>query len=237
MSTTPANQAGARFYRGAVPELEARDGARIVVQPIAPPSVLGLFGFAAATFIVAAHLAGWYGTSRSPEYLFPFAAVFGGLAQFIAGMWAYRARDALGTAMHGMWGSFWIAYGILFLLVAVGALTVPATGKFPELGFWFLALGAITLCGTLAAIGESFALVCVLGTLAAGSAFLAIHYLTGSGGWQTVAGWVLIASAILATYTATAMTLESSWGRAVLPLGKRARRTTTLERPVTEPVT
>jgi len=31
----------------------------------------------------------------------------------MAGMWAYRARDAVATAMHGMWGSFWIAYGIL----------------------------------------------------------------------------------------------------------------------------
>jgi len=31
----------------------------------------------------------------------------------VAGMCAYRARDAVATAMHGMWGSFWIAYGIL----------------------------------------------------------------------------------------------------------------------------
>jgi len=132
---------------------------RVVLQPIAPPSILGLFAFAGATFIVAAHLAGWYGTTTSPEYLFPFAAIFGGVAQFAAGMWAYRARDGLATAMHGMWGSFWMAYGILFLLVAVGAVTVPASGSFPELGYWFLALGVITAFGALAALAEGVDLI------------------------------------------------------------------------------
>ena len=55
--------------------------ARVFLQPIAPPSILGLYGFAAATFIVAAHLAGWYGSTSSNMYLWPFAAVFGGVAQ------------------------------------------------------------------------------------------------------------------------------------------------------------
>src|ERR687886_1720017 len=108
---------------------DAADGfaTRIFLQPIAPPSVLGLFGFAAATFIVAANVAGWYGNhDTSPLYLAPFAAVFGGIAQFMAGMWAYRARDALATAMHGMWGSFWIAYGILNLLIATHVLKASA---------------------------------------------------------------------------------------------------------------
>ena len=39
---------------------------RVVLSPIAAPSVLGLFGFAGATFIVAANLAGWYGTPDTP---------------------------------------------------------------------------------------------------------------------------------------------------------------------------
>ncbi len=55
---------------------------RVFLQPIAAPSVLGLFGFAGATFIVASHMAGWYGNASTPGYLFPFAAFFGGLAQF-----------------------------------------------------------------------------------------------------------------------------------------------------------
>src|ERR1044072_6961690 len=105
----------------------ARDGVatRVVLQPIAAPSVLGLFGFAGATFIVAANLAGWYGTPDTPGYLFPFAAFFGGLAQFTAGMWAYRARDAVATAMHGMWGAFWLGYGVPTILIAAPPLKPP----------------------------------------------------------------------------------------------------------------
>jgi hypothetical protein len=33
--------------------------ARVFLQPIAAPSILGLAGFAGATFIVASNLAGW----------------------------------------------------------------------------------------------------------------------------------------------------------------------------------
>src|SRR4051812_13459840 len=119
-----------RAHNGAGRHDEWLAHTRVFLQPIAAPSVLGLFGFAGATFIVAANLAGWYGTQQSGQYLFPFAAAFGGLAQFAAGMWAFRARDALASAMHGMWGAFWIAYGLLHLLAATGTLTLP-TGAFP----------------------------------------------------------------------------------------------------------
>src|SRR3954447_18858172 len=169
---------------------------RIVLQPLAAPSILGLFGFAGATFIVAANIAGWYGNhTTTPLVLAPFALVFGGVAQFLAGMWAYRARHGLATAMHGMWGSFWIAYGVLKLLGALNVLVLPAD-KFPELGFWFLTLAAITGAGFLASLAESIGLAAVLGSLAVGSGLLAVHYLVGGLGWQHSGGWVLIASAI-----------------------------------------
>jgi succinate-acetate transporter protein len=195
---------------------------RVVLQPIAAPSILGLFGFAGATFIVAANMAGWYGTTRSAIYLFPFAAMFGGLAQFAAGMWAFRARDGLATAMHGTWGSFWMAYGLLHLLGAVGVLSLP-TASFPELGFWFLALAVITGLGTIAAMGENLSITAVLALLTAGAAFAAVYFLTGGGTWQTVAGWVLLASSAAAAYTAGAMMIGASWGRMVLPLGEYRR--------------
>src|SRR4051812_37127297 len=126
---------------------------RVVLQPIAAPSILGLFGFAGSTFIVAGHLAGWYGNPSTDLYLAPFAAFFGGLAQFLAGMWAYRARDAVATAMHGTWGAFWLGYGLLFLLVATGQL---ATGRTMDtaFGMWFVPLCAITISGMLGAIVE-----------------------------------------------------------------------------------
>jgi succinate-acetate transporter protein len=193
---------------------------RVILQPIAAPSILGLFGFAGATFIVASNMAGWYGGEATPGYLFPFAAVFGGVAQFMAGMWAYRARDAVATAMHGMWGSFWIAYGILQLLLATHTLQTGATLDH-ALGFWFIALCAITFSGLLGALAEgSLALVAVLGTLAAGAALAAVGFLNGTTGIQHAAGWVFVISAALAWYTATAMMLKAAGGKIILPLFK-----------------
>src|SRR3954447_5995370 len=162
MSASPHGIASTQATNGAARHEEWLGHTRVFLQPIAAPSILGLFGLAGATFIVAANMAGWYGTTtQSAQYLFPFAAAFGGIAQFAAGMWAFRARDALATAIHGTWGAFWMAYGLLFLLVATGDITVP-TGTWPEFGYWFLTLGAITGAGAIAALAESFGLAAVL---------------------------------------------------------------------------
>lgn len=84
-------------------------------------------------------------------------------------MWAYRARDAVATAMHGMWGSFWLAYGLLQLLVVTGVLAAGGTLDH-ALGFWFIALCAITFSGMLGALAEgNLGVTAVLGVLAAGA--------------------------------------------------------------------
>ncbi|MFF9410846.1 hypothetical protein ACF1B0_35830, partial [Streptomyces anandii] len=45
---------------------------RMVLTPVAAPSILGLFGFASSTFMVASNLAGWWGdTLVSPVILAP----------------------------------------------------------------------------------------------------------------------------------------------------------------------
>ena len=195
---------------------------RVMLQPYAAPSVLGLFGFAAATFMVALHLTGVYGGAKTNGELWPFAAMFGGVAQFMAGMWAFRVRDTIATAMHGMWGSFWIAFGIFNLLVQWGKLPDHPAGSVsdPAFAMWFYTLAAITAAGALAAIAENVALFSVLGTLATGSALLAVGLSVAGTGWVKVAGWVLVASAILAWYTATSIMLMAGAGKVVLPLGK-----------------
>ncbi len=193
---------------------------RAVLQPIAAPSILGLYAFAGSTFIVSAHLAGWYGGSDTPLYLLPFAAVFGGIAQFAAGMWAYKARDAIATAMHGMWGSFWIGFGLLELLIAAGVIP-PNEGSFPGFAYWFIALAAITLMGTIAAAAENLALTSVLGVLTAGAVAAAIAEFLGTPpgeGWTAIAGYTFMISAILAWYTASALMFEGV-GRPILPVG------------------
>lgn len=210
--------------------------AQIYLQPLAAPSILGLYGFAGATFMVAAHMAHWFGGARTDLYLAPFAAMFGGLAQFSAGMWSFKARDGVATAMHGTWGSFWMGYGLLQLAFLKGALSQP-TGAFPALGYWFIVLAAITWMGMWAAAAESRVIAAVLGFLAAGSTVGAVSELLGNDGGRIAAGYLFIISALLAWYAATALMLEGAYKRPVLGLGKteRARQEPTLVPGTGEP--
>lgn len=194
------------------------DRSRIVLTPIAAPSVLGLFGFFAATIMVGSNLAGWWGTNSSSLEIFTFAAVFGGLAQLLAAMWSFRARDAAAVAVHGAWGSFWLAYGLQNLLVANGTLA-PAGSHSVALSWWFIGLAAVTASVTLAVLADNLALFAVAGTLTAGSILAAIGYGSTASGVLTAAGYLFVISAACAWYAATAMMLASSFGRTILPLG------------------
>jgi succinate-acetate transporter protein len=174
--------------------------------------------------MVAASMAGWYGTPRTFFYLAPFITIFGGIAQFLAGMWAFKARDALATAMHGLWGSFWIGFGILTtMFYATGYF--PA-GRFPELGYCFIVAAAITWAGVWAALAENVSIFLVLLFLAIGSTLEAITLLTGdTGTFQMAAGYAFLLSAFMAFYTATALMLAECFGHAVIPLGRFRKAT------------
>ena len=223
--STIGQSAGRNTANGTAGELkEWREHTRVFLQPIAAPSILGLYGFAAATFIVAAYLVGWYGNATSPLLIFPFATAAGGIAQGAAALWAFKARDGLATAIHGIWAAFWLGYGFLNFMIALKLIPAPAPhGAVPELGYWFFALAAITLVGALASTAESLAISVVLFPLAAGAALLGVFYVLGGSGWEKVAGYVTMASAFTAFYTASAMMLASAFGRVIVPLGKYRR--------------
>lgn len=203
---------------------------RIFLTPVAAPSILGLFGFASSTFMVAAFLAGWFGQNHSTPAvmsdLAPFCLFFGGVAQFMAGMWSYRARDAVGTAAHGTWGAFWMAFGVFWILAGAGVLHLVNTGRpgapqYDAYGYWFYTLAVITGCIALAAIRRNLGTTLVLFTLAAGSACVGVGLTTGVLTWTRVAGYLLVVSAALAVYTATALALlQSHEGKSILPLGE-----------------
>jgi succinate-acetate transporter protein len=134
-------------------------------------------------------------------------------------MWAFKARDGVATAMHGTWGSFWIAWGLLQWGFMTGTLTAP-TGVFPALGYWFIVLGAITWMGTWAASAESKVVAAVLGFLAAGSTAAAVSELLGSDAGMILAGYLFIISACIAWYAASALMLQNANKRPILGLGK-----------------
>lgn len=193
---------------------------QVTLQPIAAPMILGLLSLASATFLVGAHLAGLYGGAL--PILLPFVAVFAGLAQFLAGMWSYKSRDVVGTALHGVWGAFLMGYG-LFYYLAARAFLVPPTGAFVELGFWFVALAAISWVITVASSSRHAALVLTIGVLSLSATLAAIGYLSGVGIVVAVAGWVMLVGGIISWYTGGALLLNSSLNRSVLSVGRSRR--------------
>jgi succinate-acetate transporter protein len=201
-------------------EMAAADNqAQIFLQPVAAPSILGFFGLAAAVFILGAYWGNWFGDSTTAYLVFPFIAFVGGLAQFLAGMWAYRARDGVATALHGIWGAFFMAYGLLFLLAATGAIVIP-NGSFVAMGYWFLAMAGITWTITAAAFAESGMMGIVSFVLALATSFLAVGSLIGNGVLLGIGGWAFIVAAVFAWYTAAALMVDTAYGRRVLPVIK-----------------
>ncbi|MFA1558286.1 acetate uptake transporter family protein [Actinomadura chokoriensis] len=227
-AATPAEGAAtAAPHRGAdIPGEHAlwEDRTRVFLQPIAAPSILGLFALAGATMMVGAWQAGWYGNAATPLVLWPFVLFFGGLAQLLAGLWGYRARDGLVTAVHGMWGAFFLAWGVFFLLISVGAVPLalaPVLGSVrQDFAFWFIALAAITGLCALAALGENMVFALLLGCLAVAAGFTAAGFWAGSTWPLHVGGWLLVATAVISLYLAAAMLMENTFGRTILPTGK-----------------
>jgi hypothetical protein len=201
-------------------ELE-RPAARIYLAPIAPPATLGLFGFFASTMVVSTWILGWWGSPvGSPPTMFEIAAMFGGLAQFAAGLWSFRARDYIGSALLTMWGTYWLGWGLLQLLAADKVVTIPPLDH-PQAGFaiWFVPLCVFTSWGAIAAARENLPLFLVLATVGAGCGFVCGGFWTGSVTWIDVGAWLFVFGACFAWYTGAMLLLEYAWGRVILPFG------------------
>lgn len=193
--------------------------ASVFLQPIAAPSVLGFMSAASGFLLFGLWFAG--GGLSGPKdatVLFPFLLLFSGVGQLSAGIWSLRARDAVGVSLFGVWGGFWIGYGLLWLVDLLGAITLPPfAAGFQPLGQVFIYMAVITWTTAAAALARN-PLQCLSQAVGAAAATLAaIGLLTGSSGVQTVSGWVFVSAAALFYYHAAASMINALFGRVLLP--------------------
>jgi len=214
--TAPLNKAAYSDVNNAA-LMNGTVNSHIFLSPIAAPSILGFIAFAIPAVILGLRWAQWYGIASSVIYIWPMLLMFG-IIQILCAMFSYLARDNLATAFNGIWGTFWLAYGILFLFVAEGVLPVIRDGgKADEVAIWWAIAAAITFALFLGSFAHSFGTVLTTGIITATCVLTSIAFFHGAYHVLKAAGWFLFFSGLMAFYAASAWLLEYQFMRPVLP--------------------
>ncbi|HET9719604.1 MAG TPA: acetate uptake transporter [Solirubrobacteraceae bacterium] len=186
----------------------------------ANPAPLGLMGFGITTFVLSMINANLVGAGATPMVL-GMALAFGGLGQFMAGMWEFRTGNTFGAVAFTAYGAFWISF---YFLVSADAKLIAPNEVNAALGLYLWAWGIFTGVMFLCSFHAARAVSVVFILLTATFIFLGIGNAGGSSSVVHVGGYVGLATAAAAVYTAAGEILHSAWGRDVIPLGRPAPR-------------
>src|SRR5450830_1163890 len=176
--------------------------------PLADPGALGLGAFALTTFVLSFVNAGLLPATVEPV-VFGLALFYGGLAQFAAGIWEFANRNTFGATAFCSYGAFWLSFWFLARFTDLKGAGSDA-GK--GVGVFLLAWGIFTLYMTIAVFLVFVFLTVTFFALAAGD-------YSGTIGFTRVGGVLGIATALLAWYASSAVVINSTHKRIVLPVG------------------
>jgi succinate-acetate transporter protein len=153
------------------------------------PVPLGLVAYSIPMFMAGAAVGGWWTHPRVAVLaVVPTLIIFGGIAQFLAGMWAYRTGETLAATFFAVFGA---AFGTLGLALRFGVLGA---------GMWPLGIAAGCLCFValyigLGALASNPAVGVTSLALAVALFFAAWSLFAGGLGWaNVVAGWAAVVS-------------------------------------------
>ena len=196
----------------------------------ADPGPLGLAAFAGTTFVLSLINAGLVGSQHAVGGgLLPLVAAvalaYGGLAQFVAGVWEFRTGNTFGAVAFCSFGAFWISF--FFVVQSVGK-NVP-TEVFSGLGLYLWMWGIFTAYMFIASLRTTGAVALVFLLLAITFIILGIGNSALAGthsainGTIKLGGYVGIATAIAAWYASFAGVINATFGRTLLPVFPLAR--------------
>lgn len=188
---------------------------------IANAAPLGLSAFALTTAVLSCVNAGFIVPSTGINIFVGLALFYGGIVQILAGMWEFKRGNVIPATAFSSYGAFWVATAVIFIpgFGILSALSSSSTVH-QGLGVYFLCWTILTGIFFLGALRTNVALLLVLGLLFLTYLFLTIAELSGGTTTLTiVGGWLGIATALVAWYTALADMLISANGAFRLPLG------------------
>lgn len=184
----------------------------------ADPAPLGLAGFALTTLLLSLINTGLLKETGSIILVLGLAAFYGGLAQFIAGLFEFRRGNTFGATAFGSFGAFWLTYWWIVPHLAT------AGDSHNALGLFLLGWGIFTAYMTVAAMRTSLPVLAVFVLLTLTFIFLAIGSFQGGTPptvMTKVGGWFGLATGLVAWYASAAAVINDTHGRALLPTWRR----------------
>jgi succinate-acetate transporter protein len=176
---------------------------------------LGLAAFGVTTVVLSCINAGIL-PKEAIAAVVPLAFTFGGLVQLIVGVLEYANGNTFGTVAFSAYGAFWCWFSLLSWTVGAGWLKPPdPSGVGATLAMW----GVFSFYMWIATFKANKGLFVTFLLL-----WIALFLLaSGDFGWATgkfLGGIVGLATGFAALYVSFAEVVNSSFGRAVVPLGK-----------------
>jgi succinate-acetate transporter protein len=201
-------------------------GGRLAGWTPADPGPLGLAAFAGTTFMLSLINAGLVGDKAAVGGgLLPMVAglalAYGGIAQFVAGLWEFRTGNTFGAVAFCSYGAFWISF---FLIVQLGVAASKPTEVFSGLGLYLWMWGLFTAYMFVASLRTTGAVALVFLLLAITFIVLGIGNSSLAGttnvtnGTIKLGGWLGLITALVAWYASFAAVINSTFGRVVAPV-------------------
>jgi len=83
-------------------------------RKIANPLPLGAMSFATTTLILSLYNVGVQGITV-PNAILTYSLFYGGLIQYLAGLWEFASGNTLGATIFCCYGLFWFGFSFLFI--------------------------------------------------------------------------------------------------------------------------
>jgi succinate-acetate transporter protein len=192
-----------------------------VDQRIADPAPLGLGAFALTTFVLSVFNAGMLSKELEVVVL-PLALFYGGIAQMLAGMWEFKKGNTFGATAFSSFGAFWLSYAAYAKFVLPGIEQRPDAYK--ATGLFLLAWTIFAAMLFFGAIRISGALAMVFATATAAFVLLTVGTFAENTSITHLGGYLGLATAGCAWYTAWAGVMNDTWKRTMLPILEVGRR-------------
>ena len=187
---------------------------------IADPGPLGLAAFALTTFVLSMFNSGLVSDKGEP-IVFALALTYGGIAQFVAGLWEFRTGNTFGAVAFCSYGAFWLSFWAFVQFYAPLIKSPADTGH--AVGLYLIAWGIFTAYMFIASLRTTAAVAAVFILLAITFFVLGIGNANASTSTIKLGGYIGLVTAVVAWYASFAVVLNSTFGRTVLPVRPLAR--------------